>query len=204
MAEAKKNLYEEVVGPIKYKENNTFESAIGYAPTTLEDAIKRLVPRTTIQQPYLPKKNLYDEIVKKEDIEDYTDAEEYLYMFDADDFGTSWLDTKKVLSFEPPWTATASYLEPKKEVEYMFNEKKHILDALAHIDATYSTHYSGDTQPTELIIDSGNGAGFTIGNIIKYAARLGKKDGWNKKDVYKIIHYAVMLADIIEKNKQGS
>ena len=30
-------------------------------------------------------------------------------------------------------------------------------------------------------------------NIIKYAMRYGKKDGYNKKDLMKIIHYTILL-----------
>jgi hypothetical protein len=32
-----------------------------------------------------------------------------------------------------------------------------------------------------------------MGNIIKYAKRYGKKNGKNKEDLLKIIHYAVIL-----------
>jgi hypothetical protein len=31
-----------------------------------------------------------------------------------------------------------------------------------------------------------------MGNIIKYAMRYGKKEGYNEKDLLKIIHYAIM------------
>jgi hypothetical protein len=43
-----------------------------------------------------------------------------------------------------------------------------------------------------MIIDSGYGEGFCIGNIMKYAMRYGKKDGKNKADLLKIIHYAMI------------
>ena len=33
---------------------------------------------------------------------------------------------------------------------------------------------------TEMIIDSGHGEGFCIGNILKYAQRYGKKNGKNR------------------------
>jgi hypothetical protein len=48
-------------------------------------------------------------------------------------------------------------------------------------------------QSTEFIVDAGHGEGFCIGNIIKYAQRYGKKNGKNKDDLLKIIHYAVIL-----------
>ena len=47
-------------------------------------------------------------------------------------------------------------------------------------------------QTTEFIIDGGHGEGFCIGNIMKYAQRYGKKNGYNRKDLMKIIHYAII------------
>ena len=41
-------------------------------------------------------------------------------------------------------------------------------------------------------MDSGHGDGFCIGNIIKYAQRYGKKDGYNRKDLLKVLHYGIM------------
>ena len=79
--------------------------------------------------------------------------------------------------------------------EYKFNEDKMLIKLQAYIDSTYEQHYSADkVQATEFIIDSGHGEGFCIGNIIKYASRLGKKEGApEKSDTLKIIHYAIML-----------
>ena len=48
-----------------------------------------------------------------------------------------------------------------------------------------------------MIIDSGHGEGFCIGNIMKYAMRYGKKD--NKRlELLKIIHYAIIALHIGE------
>lgn len=74
-----------------------------------------------------------------------------------------------------------------------YNEDQIIADVCKYIEGTYDQHYSRDNfQSTEFIIDSGHGEGFCIGNILKYAQRYGKKDGKNVKDLYKIIHYAIM------------
>ena len=63
-----------------------------------------------------------------------------------------------------------------------------------HILATYKQHYSQEKiQSTEFIFDAGHGEGFSIGNIIKYAQRYGKKNGHNPDDLLKIIHYAIIL-----------
>jgi len=41
-------------------------------------------------------------------------------------------------------------------------------------------------------MDSGHGEGFCIGNILKYSQRYGKKDGKNRNDLLKVIHYGIM------------
>ena len=80
------------------------------------------------------------------------------------------------------------------KINYKYNEDKLLKEFASYVDKTYGKHYSKDKyQSTEFIIDSGHGEGFCIGNIIKYAQRFGKKDGKNEKDLYKVIHYAIIL-----------
>ena len=81
-----------------------------------------------------------------------------------------------------------------------FNEDIILEKVKAYIDFTYSQHYgSGKIQSTEVTFDAGHGESFCIGNILKYAQRFGKKEGKNEADLYKIIHYAVMLLGQIDK-----
>ena len=78
-------------------------------------------------------------------------------------------------------------------IDYKFKEEEILKDVKDYIDSTYDQHYaSGKIQSTEFIIDAGHGLGFAIGNIIKYAQRYGKKDGHNKNDLLKVIHYAII------------
>ena len=78
--------------------------------------------------------------------------------------------------------------------DYKFHENRFLNELQAYIDSTYDEHYSRSKfQATEFIIDGGHGVGFTVGNILKYAQRYGKKNGYNRKDILKIIHYAIML-----------
>jgi hypothetical protein len=78
-------------------------------------------------------------------------------------------------------------------IEYKYNEGNLIAEIQNYIDGTYSEHYSTNKyQATEFIIDGGHGEGFCIGNVMKYAQRYGKKDGYNRKDLMKIIHYAII------------
>ncbi len=77
---------------------------------------------------------------------------------------------------------------------YVFNEEKYLKEIKDGIDSTYSSHYAQNkVQSTEFIADAGHGEGFCIGNIIKYAQRYGKKNGYNREDLKKIVHYAIIM-----------
>ena len=80
-------------------------------------------------------------------------------------------------------------------MNYKFNEDKLITELQKYVDSTYGEHYSTDKyQATDIIIDSGHGTGFNLGNVIKYAKRYGKKGGpaEQRKDLMKILHYALI------------
>tara|TARA_B100000424_G_scaffold212271_1_gene169718 strand:- start:3803 stop:4072 length:270 start_codon:yes stop_codon:yes gene_type:complete len=83
------------------------------------------------------------------------------------------------------------------KIEYKFNEAELIKQLQLYIDSTYDQHYSKNKfQATEFILDAGHGEGFTIGNIMKYAQRYGKKDGHNRKDLMKVLHYALIALHV--------
>ena len=79
-------------------------------------------------------------------------------------------------------------------IEYKYNEETLLKELKEYIDKTYGEHYSQDKfQTTEFVIDAGHGVGFTVGNIIKYAQRYGKKAGRNRQDILNVLHYSMML-----------
>ena len=81
----------------------------------------------------------------------------------------------------------------KKQINYKYDEDKALTELKTYIDNTYNEHYSKNKfQATEFIIDGGHGEGFCIGNILKYAQRYGKKNGKDRKDLLKVIHYGIM------------
>jgi len=86
-------------------------------------------------------------------------------------------------------------------VAYRFDEDKLLTEIKAYIDGTYSKHYAtnGGIQAMDAITATGAGVGFCVGNILKYAWRLGKKDGFNKLDIMKVIHYSIILMFIMKK-----
>ena len=87
-------------------------------------------------------------------------------------------------------------------IDYRYNENKTLEELKSYIDATYGQHYSRDKfQATEFIIDGGHGEGFCIGNVLKYAQRYGKKDGRNRKDLLKILHYAIIMLHVHDLNE---
>lgn len=88
-------------------------------------------------------------------------------------------------------------------IDYRYEEDKTLTELKTYIDSTYNQHYSRDKfQATEFIIDGGHGEGFCIGNILKYAQRYGKKDGRNRKDLLKILHYAVIMMHVHNMNEE--
>ncbi|NDB27931.1 DUF3310 domain-containing protein [archaeon] len=81
-------------------------------------------------------------------------------------------------------------------IDYKFNEDVLLEEIRQYIDLTYDQHYSSSKlQSTEVIIDNGHGAGFCLGNVVKYSQRYGKKGETEKdfrKDLLKIIHYGIL------------
>jgi|TARA_Y100001938_G_C7998846_1_gene383573 hypothetical protein len=75
----------------------------------------------------------------------------------------------------------------------IYNEDKYLKELQDYILDTYKQHYSKSKfQSTQFILDSGHGEGFCIGNIMKYAQRFGKKNGKNRNDLLKILHYSMI------------
>ena len=87
-----------------------------------------------------------------------------------------------------------------KKIEYKYNEGELINQFKEYVDMTYAQHYSQNKyQATEFIIDGGHGEGFCIGNILKYAQRYGKKQGHNRADLMKVLHYALFALHVHDK-----
>jgi len=87
---------------------------------------------------------------------------------------------------------------------YKFNEDKTLKELQAFIDQTYQGHYVGknNIQAFDLIRSNGHGLGFCIGNAIKYATRYGKKEGFNRKDILKALHYLIMALYVHDDEKE--
>ena len=94
--------------------------------------------------------------------------------------------------------------QKKSKPDYKFNEGALIKELQTYIDKTYDGHYSKNQfQSTEFIIDCGHGMGFALGNVLKYAQRYGKKQGYNRADLMKILHYTIIALDCHDRNENN-
>ena len=86
--------------------------------------------------------------------------------------------------------------------DYKFEEDKYLNELSKYIISTYNEHYSQSKyQATDTITDAGYGEGFCMGNIQKYWKRYGKKEGKNRKDLLKILHYAIIMLHVHDQNQ---
>jgi len=82
---------------------------------------------------------------------------------------------------------------------WKYNEDKILKDIQDYVTSTYGSHYCGhnqayrDTQTIDLMAAKDLAAHFCQANILKYGSRYGDKDGRNKRDLLKVIHYAMLL-----------
>ena len=92
----------------------------------------------------------------------------------------------------------------KTDRRYKYSEDTILKELSDYISATYNQHYSaGDDkiQTLDLIEACGDGESFCRSNILKYASRYDKK-GTARRDIMKIMHYAVLLMNFNDKNAQ--
>ena len=82
---------------------------------------------------------------------------------------------------------------------WKYNEDKILKEVEDYVTGTYHGHYCGDQhgyadiQTIDLMAAKKLAAGFCQANILKYGSRYGDKDGRNKRDLLKVIHYAMLL-----------
>ena len=92
----------------------------------------------------------------------------------------------------------------KTDRRYKYSEDRILKELDDYISGTYNQHYSaGDDkiQTLDLIEACGDGEAFCRSNILKYASRYDKK-GTARRDIMKILHYAVLLMHFNDKNAQ--
>lgn len=84
---------------------------------------------------------------------------------------------------------------PMNGIEYKYAEDKIISDFIKYIDRTYTEHYKaeGSIECFDAWIALGTASGTFRDTAMKYLWRYGKKDGNNKDDLMKALHYVMLL-----------
>ena len=92
---------------------------------------------------------------------------------------------------------------PTKEImtdsRNKYHENEILEDIKDYVSSTYNGHYTGNkhefrnVQTIDLMASRDLASDFCQANILKYGSRYGSKDGRNKKDLLKVIHYAMLL-----------
>ena len=89
--------------------------------------------------------------------------------------------------------------EPQRNHQYKYHEEEILKDIEEYVSKTYQGHYTGTkhefrkVQTIDLMAARDIAAQFCQANILKYGSRYGSKDGRNKTDLLKVIHYAMLL-----------
>jgi len=106
------------------------------------------------------------------------------------------------LRVEKKSTMSEDIIKQSPSTPWKYNEEEIVKELLEYIRGTYNQHYSaGDQkiQTLDLIEACGDGEAFCRSNILKYASRYDKK-GSARRDIMKILHYAVLLLNFNDKN----
>ena len=83
-----------------------------------------------------------------------------------------------------------------------YNEDALLQELRDYITTTYGQHYSAGNdsiQTLDLIEACGDAEAFCRSNILKYASRYDKK-GTARRDIIKILHYALLLLHFSDKS----
>ena len=99
------------------------------------------------------------------------------------------------------WTQQAAKEELAKmsDSRNKYHEKEILKDVEDYVSRTYNGHYTGtkheyrNVQTIDLMASRDLASDFCQANILKYGSRYGSKDGRNKGDLLKVIHYAMLL-----------
>jgi len=125
------------------------------------------------------------------------------YLSDNDDQASHHFIAAEYTSPPPFIPKTLNTEAPKKETmsdsRNKYHEDQILKDIKDYVSGTYNGHYTGtkheyrNVQTLDLMASRDLASDFCQANILKYGSRYGSKDGRNKKDLLKVIHYAMLL-----------
>ena len=120
------------------------------------------------------------------------------YMADIDDQYSHHFTSEEI--YDAVWGDGIEITEEKPMAHYFkYHEEEILKDIQEYVSGTYQGHYTGksheyrNVQTIDLMASKELAAAFCQANILKYGSRYGNKDGKNKKDLMKVIHYAMLL-----------
>ena len=131
--------------------------------------------------------------------DDGLDYESDLYDDSSADYLAD-IDDQRAHHFSTWDDAMSLQVEEKPMAHYFkYHEEEILKDIQEYVSRTYQGHYTGNShefrnvQTLDLMAAKELASGFCQANILKYGSRYGNKDGRNKKDLMKVIHYAMLL-----------
>ena len=132
---------------------------------------------------------LYDEILKMDEI--------------IDDGMRPWGHSDyELLINNPNMTDT---IPNSPSTPWKYNEEEIVKELLDYIRGTYRQHYAANDQNLQTLdfIEAAHNDGESCcrDNIMKYVSRYDKK-GTARRDIMKILHYAVLLMHFNDKNAE--
>lgn len=81
------------------------------------------------------------------------------------------------------------------KIDFKFREEQFFKEFYDYVCSTYGEHYSG--KGGQLLEEYGpgdpNAEGFCLVSGRKYLKRFGKKNGKNKADIFKTMHFCLLL-----------
>ena len=123
--------------------------------------------------------------------------------------GTSGTESPDTIVFSGSHLMGDDHITLTTEVANTSSRQKYSEDVIIkelrdYITRTYDQHYSAGSdkiQTLDLIEACGDGEAFCRSNILKYASRYDRK-GTARRDIMKILHYAVLLMHFNDKNAE--
>ena len=137
--------------------------------------------------------------VKEYDVLDYETDYYQDYMADVDEQRSHHFSTyDDGMSLQVTEEQKMDY-EPQRNHNFKYHEDEILKDIHEYVSRTYQGHYTGTkhefrkVQTIDLMAARDIATGFCQANILKYGSRYGSKNGRNKTDLLKVVHYAMLL-----------
>lgn len=107
----------------------------------------------------------------------------------------------------PCQTKVETTVSPQSDtstIKYKFSEQEILRDLGEYVASTYSQHYVGkeEIQTIDVWESLNIASEMCQGTAIKYLMRLGRKEGINRKDLLKSMHYIILLTHFTDKERK--